>query len=275
MAKKNSTPKDNFDKKIVAFKKRVDKKSKNLDKEVSKLSPKDQALALLEQCLKLGLLKDNRRAIETAIRVIKDEGKREITDLDCKRLKFGDKPIKDTICAGLRLQPQKKGNVWIYRYKLIGENKQKEQQFGTYSDDADTGVPLSIARKLWQATQEDLRHGKQPDFAKIIKKLDIEAPAALEAELDIEKSGMTINELCNRYMSLAGKYKASWKEDLRQIDFDIKPNWGNKLVTELSHDDVDKLVTDIWDGRIVDGKEMKPAPRSAEKLVALGRFMYN
>ena len=171
--------------------------------------PKQQALALLHQALLVGLRGQNRRAIQNAIDTINSDNKQGLTDLACKNLKIGDKPLRDTQCPGLRLEPKKKGHTWLHRFKF--EDKQPQLNYGVYPD-----VPLAAAREKWAETQRALKAGKLPS-----------EPC----------SAMTVDELCRKYIALAEKHKKSWREDYRQIKADILPLWIGKLASEITAND--------------------------------------
>ena len=125
----------------------------------STLPPKEYALSLLNKALECGIRGSNKQAIQNAIDAILDDGRSGITDLTCKNLKFGDKPLRDTKYQGLRLQPKKKGNVWIFRFSW--EGKQPEIQLGHYPE-----TSLADAREICKCARDSLNDGRYPSRGK-------------------------------------------------------------------------------------------------------------
>lgn len=202
-------------------------------------TPKDQALAHLNDALNCGVRGANKDVIQNAIDTIMDDGRNGLTDLACKNLKHGQKPLKDTKCMGLRLQANKKNKVWIYRYSF--EGKQPELNFGKYP-----AVSLARARELHEAALDALGEGRDP--------------------AGNSTGQMTVEDFCQRYLNLAEERKRSWRDDEQQIKKDILPAWKGKLANEITTKEASELVERAY---------ARGAPRSAEKLVSLARFMFN
>jgi integrase len=198
-------------------------------------SPRDRARFHLEQALKSGIRGKNREAVAYALEVLLDDGRGRITDTHCRNLRHGDKPLRIPDCPGLTLVANRHNKVWRMRHRVDGA--EKTETLGEYPT-----LSLTDAAAAWKAK----RSGGQADVA--------------------PESTMTVRELCDRYMALARERKRSWKEDHRQLTFDAIPAWGDRLVTSITPDDVSDLLSKVY---------KRGSPRSAEKLLALLRFVFN
>lgn len=200
-------------------------------------SPKTFALSLLQQALNCGLRGKNRQAVQDCITILEDDGKSDLKDLSYRNLKPG-KILRDPNRPGFMMRATKRSKIWIYRYSW--ENRQPEMRLGLYPE-----MNLQEAREAWQAARNYRLQGINPETA------------GQDDEADL-----TVREMCDKYMQLARQRKRSWKEDQRQIEFDILPSWGDRPVTSITPDDAENLLLTAYD---------RGSPRSAEKLLTLGR----
>ena len=68
------------------------------------------------------------------------------------------------------------------------------------------------------------------------------------AEKRQRRQAETVKDLCDEYLERHAKVKKkSWKEDERQINKDILPQWRNRKVREITRRDVNKLIDRIAD----------------------------
>ena len=200
------------------------------------LTPKEQALALLNQAIETGIRGNNKAAIQGAIDIIKHDG--DLCDLNYRKLAAG-KILRDPNRPGFTMRANKSNKLFFYRYSFAG--KQVELKLGTYP-----ALSLMEARELWKTARVEVLAGRKP---------------ALDTS-----SSMTVKIMCERYIELARTRKRSWKEDERQVNFDIIPNIGNKQADKITPEDIEHLLLAVLN---------RKSPRSAEKLLALLRFMFN
>jgi len=200
------------------------------------LPPKEQALALLNQALETGIRGSNRAAIQDAIDALNYDG--ELRDLNYRKLGAG-KTLRDPKRPGFSMRANKSGKIFFYRYAENG--KQVELKLGTYPE-----MSLAEAREIWMAARAEVLAGKKPTLA--------------------TSSAMTVEQMCHRYLELARTRKRSWKEDERQINLDIIPKLGSKQADEITPEDIEHLLLAALN---------RGSPRSAQKLLALLRFMFN
>lgn len=200
------------------------------------LSPKEQALTLLHQALNTGIRGNNKAAIQSAIDTLNDDG--ELRDLNYRKLAAG-KVLRDPKRPGFIMRANKSSKLFIYRYNLKGY--QTELRIGNYDS-----MSLAEAREIWEKARREVLDGKKPTID--------------------TRSNLTVKDMCDRYLELAKTRKRSWREDERQINFDIIPNLGNKQADKITPEDIEHLLLAALN---------RKSPRSAEKLLALLRFMFN
>lgn len=82
-----------------------------------------------------------------------------------------------------------------------------------------------------------------------------------------------VNDLCDRYLEQYAPKKKSEGEDARQIRLYVRPRLGNKLVLQVTIDDIDRLIQDITDGKVPG--QRKPAPVQANRTRALLSKMFS
>lgn len=200
------------------------------------LTPKEQALALLHQAIETGIRGNNKAAIQTAIDTLNHDG--DLCDLNYRKLVPG-KILRDPNRPGFIMRANKSNKLFIYRYNLAGN--QSELKLGAYTD-----MSLMEARTIWETARKEVLSGRKPT-------------------LDTS-STLTVKLMCERYIALSRTRKRSWKEDERQINLDIIPNLGSKQADKITPEDIEHLLLAVLN---------RKSPRSAEKLLALLRFMFN
>jgi integrase len=207
---------------------------------------RDRALELLQQALATGVRGKQRDALKYAINVFEDDGRQRITDVHLRNLRPGDKPLKIPGYPGLVLVANKKAKVW--RQRLMVNGVEKSITLGTWPT-------LSMAQAM--TTWERNRDGE----------IDPETVDALE-------QGLTVKDLAKKYIGLARGddlkpdevRKRSWAEDNRQLNIDVIPEYGDRAASSITSDDIAAMLQGCID---------RGSPRSAEKLLALLRFMFN
>lgn len=208
--------------------------------------PVQAALDYLYQALECGVRGRNKEAIRYAIDVLEDTGRGDLKDIHYRNLKFGDKDLVDPTRPGFRMQVKKAGKEWVYRYKSPVDSKDKYIFIGAYPD-----MELGEAREQWKRLKNQRDKGVDPKM-----------------RVEDEKAGsVSVKELSQRYIAEYAKVKKrSWKEDDRQLFFDLIPRYGIKQATELTRDDVEDMLNEVME---------RGSPRSAEKLLAVCRKMFN
>jgi integrase len=88
-------------------------------------------------------------------------------------------------------------------------------------------------------------------------------PAALKSQ---KKREMTVSELCDLYLEegTTTKKPSTLATDRGRIDRHIKPLLGKKLVTEVSHADVERFLRDVASGKTK--ADIKTKPRGVARV---------
>lgn len=92
---------------------------------------------------------------------------------------------------------------------------------------------------------------------------DIDPKAARDAARNVATVSDLIDDYINRW---AKPRKKSWQEDARNLEKDIRPLWGNKFVTEITRQDVLKMLERLYS---------RNANRQASIVFSLLRRMFN
>lgn len=140
--------------------------------------------------------------------------------------------IWDSSCPGLGLRRNKRGKVWILKYRV--NNRQIMKVLGP----ADI-LNRDEARALAKTAKWDAKQGKLPE------------PKRRVAQVSVER-------FCHEYMDRYAKpCKQSWLKDRQRIDFHIIKHWGKRRLGDLQQTDVANLHSLIG----------KTAPVSANRLL--------
>jgi integrase len=209
------------------------------------LTPRERSLALLREALTTGIRGRNREAVESAIEIIKDDGRGGLTDLHYKNLPKGQ-TLRDANRPGLWCYHGKRtGKAWQYRYTSPRTGKQETRTFGTYP-----AMSVVEAREEWSEYRAAVTAGRDPFM-----------------EGESEACKVSVPQLCRLYMrDYAKPKKRSWQEDQRMFDYDLIPAFRERTVLSVTSDDAQDLLDGIVD---------RGAPRSAEKLRNSARVMWN
>ena len=207
--------------------------------------PVNVALEYLYKARDSGVRGRNKEAIEYAIEVLEDNGRGDLKDIHYCNLKVGEN-LSDPKRPGFRMISNKSGKAWAYRYKSPVDGKDKILSFGTYPE-----MELGEARTEWKRLKTQRDQGEDP---------------RLKSEADT-KATTSVETLCRKYIAEYAKVKKrSWKEDDRQLFFDVTPRFGERPAVDLTRDDIEAMLTEVQE---------RGSPRSAEKLLAVVRKMYN
>ena len=199
-------------------------------------TPRDRALALLNEALTTGIRGYNRDAVIAAIEVLEDNSK-SLSDMHYRNLAVG-KTLRDPQRPGLWMRRNKDSGgkisgVWIFKCK------QGSHTFGEYP-----AMALTEARERWDVMRKEAKEDRDPAAKPV-----------------------TVKDLCGRFIEeYAMQNKRSWREDRRMFDYDFIPVLGEKDVLSVTRDDIEEVLEDIID---------RGSPRSAEKLLTVVRKMFN
>jgi hypothetical protein len=111
-------------------------------------TPREQALKLLQQALKPGIRGKARDALRYALDVLEDDGRAQITDLHCRNLRYGDKPLRVPNCPGLGLHANKNSKAW--RQRIMVDGSEKMITIGVYPE-----VSLLQAMAAWERNRDE------------------------------------------------------------------------------------------------------------------------
>lgn len=141
---------------------------------------------------------------------------------------------------GLRIYQTNK-KVFIINYRINGRSRQMTiGKLGVLTVDE--------ARKRAKAKLVEVLNGKDP-----------------LAERQKVEQGETVKDLAEAYLErYAKEHKKSWKNDDYRLQKYILPRWGKRKASDIAHDDVAKLHTDL-----------KEKPYLANRIVELISVMYS
>ncbi|WP_198590303.1 tyrosine-type recombinase/integrase [Paracoccus zhejiangensis] len=111
------------------------------------IDPRDIARALLEAALSTGIRRELRSTVSAALEQAKGAPSRELTDLQCRRLRAGQR-LTDPQYAGLVLVASTRGSRWIYRSQANG--RQRQATIGRYP-----AISLAEAREKWAVMRSE------------------------------------------------------------------------------------------------------------------------
>ena len=212
-------------------------------------SPKADAIAHLRAALKTGIRGANRATLQAALDalVAPDERGAEVTDLQLRRLKKGER-LFDPKRRGLIARMGADGRaVWMYRYRALdGSPKQTELRFGSWPE-----MGLAEARKVWASLRAQRLAGRVPALA---------GSAASE---------LTVGGLCDLYLrdyAARAKRPSSVREDARLIERHLRPAYGLVAVSTFGVEQANAVLRPVID---------RGALREAEKVKVIGSTIWN
>ena len=193
---------------------------------MTKLTPKKEALQLLEQALATGFKGNARSLIKMAIDDLSGHARRELTDLEYDRLGDG-KTMLDPNRAGLLMRAGgRKGKRWIYRYRDPAQgNKQVEYQFGIYPQ-----MTLSQARDQWLQLRQHKNDGK-----------GMLSAGGFGPDL-------TMRRLVKLYLdeySEKKKRSSSYYQDKGVLERHVLPHYGDTLALEFGRDEAKAIINKV------------------------------
>lgn len=166
---------------------------------------------------------------------------------------------------GIRVAPSGR-KTWVVMYRRPSGHASR-MKLGTYP-----AVKLADARLAAQRTLGGIQ-------------IDHRDPVA---ERDAERNAETFGQLADEYMKRWAKQvgangrprKRSWREDERQIERYLLPEWRHSKVKDISRRDVRDLVEAIAERRLrkgttEDGQEKLGAPIMSNRVLALVKKMFN
>jgi len=133
--------------------------------------------------------------------------------------------------SGFAIRVSPKGvKTWFTRYKNRRTGKQIKVTIGQYPH-----ITLANARQSHNNNRNLLHDGKDP--REIITK-------ARQPEPEVG----TIEELAYEFIERHSKIKKkSWRDDLRYIERDVIPNWGDRKMTDITRRDIIRLLDSVVD----------------------------
>ena len=185
---------------------------------------------------------------------MKNGAGKKLTDFQVHNLKAGPKRYIEWEPHGLGVRVTPKGVksfVFVYRFggKLRMMTLRNEAGKITYP-----AITLAEARKAHRHAQDKLDKGVDP-AAKAI------------TEREAERKAPTVAGLVDQYIERWAKpRKKSWKVDLRILEKDVLPDWGQRKAKDITRRDVKALLSKVLD---------RGAPIGANRLLALLRKMFN
>ena len=151
-----------------------------------------------------------------------------LTDTKLRNLKAQDKMYKAADRDGLYVAVTKAGGI-SFRYNYALNGRQETVTFGQYGVG---GITLAEARERLGQAKKMIAAGKSPAREKARSK-------------NREKDAKTFDDWAQGW--LRGYEMAESTRDMRRATYEreLKPTFGNKLMTEISHDDLRDLADKI------------------------------
>lgn len=171
--------------------------------------------------------------------------RKHLTGLDVTRHKYGDPPLVDEGCPGLRLyalKPLKDGSKrgsWIYRYRTK-TGALKQIKLGQYP-----GMGLSDAKEAW-GKQKKIRD--DPSLGDPRAELAHATQAKRRADAAVKQSKYTVKRMCEDYLTEhVEKVRKRIDEPRRLLDKEVVPTLGSKAAVDVVRKDVHELVQGVVD----------------------------
>ncbi len=216
------------------------------------------------------LLKGNgtaRSAIKSAIDIIQDDKRGDLTNLQYDVLAVNVRPLSDPNRRGLIMRHGKaKGRIWLYRTNCPESGKQVEIELGTYKAPGSDTAQMSIAdaRAIWEVLHQRRRDRKP--FTKDGAKLtlgDMVTTSSAETEY-------TVAWLCGKYMAEYANalnvdglpVKRSASDDQATIDRYLLPQFGDMALADFTAPVIDGILDDL-----------EGTPRNQQRLYSLLNVM--
>lgn len=231
------------------------------DLDVSSLPMREQVRHHLQAAINTGFRGQAISQIKAAVELL-DYDDKALNDIHCRHLRYGSKPLLDPTHKGLRLEAKLNKKVWYYRLEVQedGKSRMKKIKLGEYPK-----MTLSEAREVFKN-------------AKIIRETD--GDGELINPTEKQNDNITFEDLASKYMK---HMRSSWelstaKTHQETLNSNVLHVIGKLKVSEIKDEHIFKMCSDIWNGehtlpRLK--KDAKPAPRAAEKALALVRAIYN
>lgn len=138
--------------------------------------------------------------------------------------------VRDKRYPQLYLQITDRGRKSFQVYAW-GAGRPQRVTLGKFDPDIPGSLTIDQARRKVAPTLKKIQGGRQP-----------------VAEKRAQRQAETIEDLASEYMERHAKAKKkSWKEDERQLNKDILPQWRNRKAREITRRDVIKLIEQIAD----------------------------
>lgn len=168
---------------------------------------------------------------------------KELSAIELRRLPAGVHAVGGV--AGLYLQVSDGGaRSWLLR-TMVGARR-REIGLGSYPE-----VGLSVARQKAAETRECIRQGIDP----------VEKRKAMRAELfAAQRRGLTFERAVDLYMPIKaaelseGKYRDQWRASIDQY---ATPSIGKMLVSEITLQDVLRVLEPIWTSTTVTADKLR------------------
>jgi len=203
---------------------------------------RERAIHHLELALATGIRGAARQAVQNAVDVVRDNGRRELSVLQYESLKAGQE-LLDRSRPGFLARATHRGVKLMYRHSDNG--RQIETLIGWLGEDS---TSLATAREHWTVLRR--------------RRLNGDALTNTPARPDT----LTMAALCDRFMrrySEPMKRQASSREDARLLNKHVVPTFGDKPAQDFSTEDVVTLLAGLSD-----------RPREATKLRATIAVMF-
>lgn len=178
--------------------------------------PRVTTTVLLKAALSTGIRKELRGTVSLALEQASGAAPKELTDLQCRRLKPGGR-LSDPQFAGLILVAGKRGKRWVFRSQSGG--KQRQVTLGHYPS---TG--LAEAREKWAVVRAE----------------------GLNTHVADARSETTLEALVDEYID-AQKAKGirTWKRSYRMLTTHLISQHGGMKVGDVTREVLDDLFVPI------------------------------
>jgi len=170
------------------------------------------------------------------------------TDVMIRKLKPEDKKYIRSEGNGFTVRVLPSGlKTWLYVYSF--DEKRREMNLGNYPE-----VTLEASRGKFEEARRKVKNGTDPMLEKV---------EAAEAR----RKAPTVTDLVEEYIERhAKRFKRSWEKDLRILNREVVPPWGERKAADVVKRDVIRLLETILD---------RGAPIMANNTLAVIRKMFN
>ncbi|USD39511.1 integrase family protein [Ferrimonas sp. SCSIO 43195] len=173
-----------------------------------KMSPKQQVLALLDQCLATGVRGRVQAVIKQAIADIEGQSSQ-------RGYQHADSDINETDCPGLIFKVGKHTRRWVYRYTPSGARSTRQVTLGYYPQ-----MDRAAAVAAWEAQR-----------------------LALAGSVPQTEAPLSLNDAISRYIDdYARQHRPQWRRERQQLERWLGDEWGEVAADALTPDQALQVV---------------------------------